>query len=213
MKASSHTTPDSDIQDFHPQDPERVTDVRLRPDRLQLLIHIGNARPAVVFGHSLARLLRRRYARVVFARNITDVDDKINDAAAKAGVPISAITDRRAQAYPRRHRAARCRSAGCRTACDRRISPTSSRYASGRSRAATRTPPRVMYCSTSSYADYGHLSGRSVEDMIAGACRSGAVQEEPGRLRAMEAVDAGAAGLGTARGDAAVRAGISNARR
>ena len=43
--------------------------------------HIGNARPAVVFD-VLARLLREQYAEVVYARNFTDVDDKINASAA-----------------------------------------------------------------------------------------------------------------------------------
>ena len=48
--------------------------------------HIGNARPAVVFD-LLARLLRRRY-KLTFARNITDVDDKINAASIETGKPI-----------------------------------------------------------------------------------------------------------------------------
>ena len=61
-------------------------------------VHIGNARPPVVFG-LLARLLRRLYPNVVYARNITDVDDKINNAAREAGVPIEAITSRYAAAY------------------------------------------------------------------------------------------------------------------
>jgi len=52
----------------------------------------------VVFG-LLARLLRRLHPQVVYARNITDVDDKINAAAAAAGVPIDAITGRYAKAY------------------------------------------------------------------------------------------------------------------
>ncbi len=51
--------------------------------------HIGNARPAVVFD-VLARLLRTRY-RLTYARNITDIDDKINKAAAEQGVPIGDI--------------------------------------------------------------------------------------------------------------------------
>ncbi len=59
--------------------------------------HIGNARPAVVFD-VLARLLRTRY-RLVYARNITDIDDKINRAAAEKGVPISEISARYASAY------------------------------------------------------------------------------------------------------------------
>jgi len=59
--------------------------------------HIGNARPAVVFD-VLARLLRSRY-ELIYARNITDVDDKINAAAQEAGVEISAISERYIDAY------------------------------------------------------------------------------------------------------------------
>ena len=59
--------------------------------------HIGNARPAVVFD-LLARLLRRRYT-VRFARNITDVDDKINAASVETGKPISEITAQYIEAY------------------------------------------------------------------------------------------------------------------
>ena len=59
--------------------------------------HIGNARPAVVFD-VLARLPRTRFD-LVYARNITDVDDKINAAAQEAGVPISEITEKYVVAY------------------------------------------------------------------------------------------------------------------
>mgnify|MGYP001812594727 CR=1 FL=1 len=59
--------------------------------------HIGNARPAVVFD-VLARLLRRSYA-LTYARNITDIDDKINKAAAAEGVSIDVIAERYTQAY------------------------------------------------------------------------------------------------------------------
>ncbi len=61
-------------------------------------VHIGNARPAVVFG-LLARVLRRIYPKVTYARNITDVDDKINKAAIDLGVPIETITNKYADAY------------------------------------------------------------------------------------------------------------------
>ncbi|MEN9499504.1 MAG: hypothetical protein RIS83_1323, partial [Pseudomonadota bacterium] len=57
------------------------------------LAHLGNARPVVVFD-VLARLLRRIYPRVTYARNITDVDDKINARARESGEPIAAITAR-----------------------------------------------------------------------------------------------------------------------
>ncbi len=60
--------------------------------------HIGNARPAVVFD-VLYRLLKRRFGSVVYARNFTDVDDKINAAAKEAGQPIAAVTERYIMAY------------------------------------------------------------------------------------------------------------------
>ncbi|WP_119422397.1 cysteine--tRNA ligase [Desertibaculum subflavum] len=62
------------------------------------LAHIGNARPVIVFD-VLYRLLKRRFKRVTYVRNITDVDDKINAAAKAEGVAIDVITARTAKAY------------------------------------------------------------------------------------------------------------------
>jgi cysteinyl-tRNA synthetase len=79
---------------FKPADPERVTMYVCGPT-VYNRAHIGNARPAVVFD-VLARLLRHVYGEdgVVYARNVTDVDDKIIEAAAAEGVEPSAITRR-----------------------------------------------------------------------------------------------------------------------
>jgi len=79
---------------FVPQDPARVTMYVCGPT-VYGRAHIGNARPAVVFD-VLARLLRLTYGanHVLYARNITDIDDKINAAAAIEGVDISVISAR-----------------------------------------------------------------------------------------------------------------------
>ena len=82
---------------FAPRDPSRVTMYVCGPT-VYNHAHIGNARPAVVFD-VLARLLRSRYPKVTYARNITDVDDKINAAAKATGQPITAITDKYAAIY------------------------------------------------------------------------------------------------------------------
>lgn len=84
-------------EEFQPQDPERVTMYVCGPT-VYSYAHIGNARPAVIFD-VLARLLRKRFPAVVYARNYTDIDDKINKAAAEQGVDISVITERYTQAY------------------------------------------------------------------------------------------------------------------
>jgi cysteinyl-tRNA synthetase len=61
-------------------------------------VHIGNARPVVAFD-VLYRLLKRRYPKVTYARNITDIDDKIMNRAAESGETIDALTRRTAEAY------------------------------------------------------------------------------------------------------------------
>lgn len=81
---------------FEPADPERVTMYVCGPT-VYSFAHIGNARPAVVFD-VLARLLRRKY-RLVYARNITDVDDKINMAAKEQGIDISLLTSKYIATY------------------------------------------------------------------------------------------------------------------
>ncbi|MDR1267558.1 MAG: cysteine--tRNA ligase [Holosporales bacterium] len=54
--------------------------------------HVGNARPIVVFD-LLYRLLAQQYPRVVYVRNITDIDDKINARAAERGLSIKTLTE------------------------------------------------------------------------------------------------------------------------
>ena len=85
------------VEPFAPLDPASPTMYVCGPT-VYNYVHIGNARGPVVFG-VLAALLRRRYGGLRYARNITDVDDKINAAAKELGTPISAITDKYAAAY------------------------------------------------------------------------------------------------------------------
>ncbi|WP_228120830.1 MULTISPECIES: cysteine--tRNA ligase [Gluconobacter] len=84
-------------QIFVPRDPNRVTMYVCGPT-VYNYAHLGNARSAVVFD-LLYRILRHSYRRVLYARNFTDVDDKINAEAVRTGQPISAITDRFISAY------------------------------------------------------------------------------------------------------------------
>jgi cysteinyl-tRNA synthetase len=85
------------IEAFAPLDPALPTMYVCGPT-VYNYVHIGNARGPVLFG-VLADLLRRRFGGLRYARNITDVDDKINAAAKELGTPISTITDRFAAAY------------------------------------------------------------------------------------------------------------------
>src|SRR5277367_2092633 len=86
---------------FRPLDPAHVRMYVCGPT-VYNYVHIGNARPVVVFD-VLFRLLRHLYGAeaVVYARNLTDVDDKINNKAAAEGVPIAEITDKFTAVYHR----------------------------------------------------------------------------------------------------------------
>ena len=82
---------------FVPADPARVTLYVCGPT-VYSFPHIGNARPAVVFD-MLYRLLMQEYEEVLYVRNITDVDDKINAAALGEKVSIGEISGRFTGAY------------------------------------------------------------------------------------------------------------------
>ena len=97
MEIRLHNTKTGRKEAFEPVDPERITMYVCGPT-VYGLVHIGNGRPAVVFD-VLYRLLRAVYADVVYARNITDIDDKINATARENDEPIQALADRFSSAY------------------------------------------------------------------------------------------------------------------
>jgi len=97
MELYLHNTQSGRKEPFVPLDPERVTMYVCGPT-VYNLVHIGNGRPAVVFD-VLFRLLRLLYPRVDYARNITDIDDKINAAARAQGESIGVLTERFTAAY------------------------------------------------------------------------------------------------------------------
>jgi cysteinyl-tRNA synthetase len=83
--------------EFKPADPSRVTMYVCGPTVYDLA-HVGNARPVVVFD-VLYRLLKRSYPRVIYARNVTDIDDKIIDGARDKGEDIASLTARTEKAF------------------------------------------------------------------------------------------------------------------
>ena len=97
MTLRLHNNLTRQVETFVPMDPTCPTMYLCGPT-VYNYVHIGNARGPVVFG-VLAALLRRRFGGLRYARNITDIDDKINAAARELGVPISSITDRYTAAY------------------------------------------------------------------------------------------------------------------
>ncbi|SET03495.1 cysteine--tRNA ligase [Oceanicella actignis] len=132
--------------------------------------HIGNARPVVVFD-VLFRLLRRLYGpeRVIYARNITDIDDKIIDRARLAGRPIEDITRETAAWFAEDMAALGALAPTLQPRATewvgRMIAMIETLIARGH---AYEAEGHVLF-SVDSWPQYGALSRRSVEDMIAGA--------------------------------------------
>ncbi|MDE4131674.1 cysteine--tRNA ligase [Phaeobacter sp. QD34_3] len=165
-----HNTKTRKKEVFTPIDPENVRMYVCGPtvyDRA----HLGNARPVVVFD-VLYRLLRHVYGadHVTYARNFTDVDDKINARAAESGRPIGEITAETTQWF--------LDDMGALGALEPNHMPRATEYipqmitmiedliAKGHAYAAE---GHVLFAVDSWREGYGKLSGRSVDDMIAGA--------------------------------------------
>jgi len=167
MSLSLYNSMTRSKQPFQPIDSERVTMYVCGPT-VYNRVHIGNARPAVVFD-TLYRLLMSLYPNVQYARNITDIDDKIMHTAAELGEDISVLSTRYAEAYFEDMQALN------------NLPPTIVPYATQHipemidmiSRLVAKghayeSEGHVLFA-VQSMADYGKLSGRSLEDMLAGA--------------------------------------------
>src|SRR4051812_3748530 len=154
---------------FVPRDPARVTMYVCGPT-VYNPVHIGNARPVVVFD-VLFRLLRRTYGddAVVYARNITDVDDKINAKAAAEGVPIGVITQRYTKVYEDDMAALGALPPTEQPRATDHIEAMIAQIGALIERGHAYAADGHALFDTQSYADYGQLSGRPLDEMIAGA--------------------------------------------
>jgi len=146
MPLKVYNTKTRQKESFKPINPDRITMYACGPT-VYNLIHIGNARPIVVFD-VLFRVLQTLYPKVIYARNITDVDDKINAAAKENGEPIKALTDRFTTALHEDIAALNV------------LAPTIEPRA---------TEDGHVLFSVESMPSYGELSNRKLEDMEMGA--------------------------------------------
>jgi cysteinyl-tRNA synthetase len=164
---SLHNTRTRRQEVFTPIDPANVR-VYLCGPTVYDLAHIGNARNVVVFD-ILVRLLRRLYPKVTYVRNITDVDDKINARAATSGEPIATITARTTADYhadmaalyalpPDIEPRATAHIAEIIMIIERLIERGHAYEAEGHVLFAVNSDP-----------EYGKFSGRTPEDLLAGA--------------------------------------------
>ena len=132
------------------------------------LAHIGNARPAVIFD-VLARLLRLFYSDVTYVRNITDVDDKINAASVETGEKIGVITERFTTAYHQDMAALNIAQPDAEPRVTDHIEQIVNMIESLVEREHAYLAEGHVLFDIKSFPEYGELSGRSTDDMIAGA--------------------------------------------
>jgi cysteinyl-tRNA synthetase len=152
---------------FEPLEPNKVKMYVCGPT-VYNRVHIGNARPVVVFD-TLFRLLQTQFDEVIYARNITDIEDKIMQAAIDTGTSVKDVSSQFAQAYFEDMEALG------------NLEPTITPYATDHvseminmisvliaNENAYEAEGHVLFA-VQSMADYGKLSNRSLEDMLAGA--------------------------------------------
>jgi cysteinyl-tRNA synthetase len=156
-------------REFIPADPKRITMYVCGPT-VYGRAHIGNARPAVVFD-TLARLIRHEFGEesVVYARNVTDVDDKIIAAAEEEGVEPSVITERYERFYLEDMRALGVRDPDIAPHATQEIGPMVALIERLVERGNAYAAEGHVLFSVPSDPDYGVLSRRDRDAMIAGA--------------------------------------------
>ncbi|KZX60174.1 cysteine--tRNA ligase [Halioglobus sp. HI00S01] len=167
MSLKIYNTMAGEKQVFEPLVPDTVTMYVCGPT-VYNLAHIGNARPVVVFD-TLFRLLQTHYGTVTYARNITDVDDKIITAAHEGNRSIDEVTEEFTVKY--REDMAQLNA----------LPPTLEPHATHNIEPMIRliqtlvekghayeSQGHVLFA-VESMEDYGKLSGRSLDDMLAGA--------------------------------------------
>ncbi len=162
-----HNTLTRDKQDFVPL---RAGEVRLYVCGMTVydFCHVGHARVMVVFD-TVVRWLRARGYRVSYVRNITDIDDKIIDRAAKNGEPIEALTERFIRAMNEDAAALGVERPDHEPRATRSIPAMLSLIQKLVDRGlAYQGPNGDVYYSVRGFPGYGKLSGKSLEDLRAG---------------------------------------------
>ena len=130
--------------------------------------HIGNGRSAIVFD-TLTRLLRYKYEKVIYARNITDVDDKIITASKDEGISVSEIADKYTKQYHKDFEQLNVLPPDIEPFATDHINEMISFINELISNKNAYISDSNVLFDVSTFSEYGSLSGRKVEDMIPGS--------------------------------------------
>ena len=169
MSLSLYNTLTRRKERFRPLDPANVRMYVCGPTVYDYA-HIGNARPVIVFD-VLYRLLRHIYGpeHVTYARNITDVDDKINARAVEEGVPIRELTERTAKQFHEDIAALGVLQPTVEPRATEHIEEMKALIETLLAKGHAYVAQDHVLFDVSSMPDYGKLAHRSLEEMEAGA--------------------------------------------
>jgi cysteinyl-tRNA synthetase len=167
MELHVHNSMSRRKERFEPLDPGHVRMYVCGPTVYDTA-HIGNARPVVVFD-TLYRVLKRLYPRVTYARNITDIDDKIIERALQRGVHIDTITEETIAAYHADMAAVGALSPDVEPRCTRTVPQMLEMIGTLVDKGHAYSAEGHVLFDVTSFADYGKLSGRSRDEQIAGS--------------------------------------------
>jgi len=130
--------------------------------------HIGNARPVVVFD-VLTHLLRLKYPKVTYVRNITDIDDKIINRARERSISIENLTEETTRFYHQDMSALKAFPPDLEPRATENIENMLSIIQKLIDKGHAYYEQGHVLFQISTYEEYGKLSGRSLDEMIAGA--------------------------------------------
>jgi cysteinyl-tRNA synthetase len=167
MELHVHNSMSRKKERFEPLDPGHVRMYVCGPTVYDTA-HIGNARPVVVFD-TLYRVLKRLYPRVTYARNITDIDDKIIERALQRGVHIDTITEETIAAYHADMAAVGALPPDVEPRCTRTVPQMLEMIGTLVDKGHAYAAEGHVLFDVTSFADYGKLSGRSRDEQIAGS--------------------------------------------
>jgi cysteinyl-tRNA synthetase len=167
MTISLYNTLHNKSEEFKPIDSNHITMYVCGPTVYDKA-HIGNARAMVVFD-VLYRVLKNQYPKVTYVRNITDVDDKINKAASDLNISIEQLTKETTKFFHKDMQALSCLPPDIEPRATKHIKEMIAMIkqliANGN---AYESEGHVLF-SSKSYKEYGQLSGRIQDDLVAGA--------------------------------------------
>lgn len=152
---------------FEPLEPDTVKMYVCGPT-VYNLVHIGNARPVVVFD-VLFRLLQTIYPKVIYARNITDIDDKIMKAARENQESIQTLAERYAAEYQKDMAALNALEPTIVPYATQHVEQMIQMVAALIERGHAYVAEGHVLFNVKSMPDYGKLSNRALEDMLEGA--------------------------------------------